>query len=104
MLKVRLKNISTKAESHAMRTETMDGECPEIPREGRCFVIIGEALNPAFKELAVDCGVPSTRMIRTSVVKHVAYDQDRHAFVFETENSSYELTMLDDAQNPFQFS
>lgn len=76
--------VKIKSTHKELRTDEMIGDYQEVPTLGKEFVIFGKPLNPAM----------TTRMIRTTPIQLVCKDSDR--FLFETENSSYELHIMED--------
>jgi hypothetical protein len=70
----------------ALRTEFVEGYC-EQPVVGRCFFIVGEAINPE----------ADGRLVRTSIVQRIDPDGPDGCY-FTTERSTYHLLLLEPAE------
>ena len=90
MLKVKLKKIESMHNN--LRTNEMEGKVTHIPEEGYPFQIFGESLTEG----------ADFRTITTTVVKKSEYKEDSRRFIFKTENSLYELKVLDE-RDPMEY-
>jgi len=84
MLHVKLEQIESSHNN--VRTKEMEGKCTHIPEVGYGFIIFGKSLTP---------GLPFRR-ISTSEIQECSYVEKDRKFLFQTLNSKYELTVLDD--------
>ena len=87
MQKVRLKLMSTtNGNEHALRTESVEGYCIELPTAGERFTVISRPLDPWYQ----------ARVVTTSIVQSVDYPPDGYESMvyFTTENSVYELEVI----------
>lgn len=83
MYKVKLTRI--KSDHSNLRTDTVDGECEELPKTGKSFVMTGPPLNPD----AV------MRVVETSEVLLVDWTEYEDKIIdFNTMNSMYRLEIL----------
>jgi len=77
MYQVNITKLSTTAEAHNMRTESMEGTTDALPTEGRCFRVVGDSLS-------VSGGY---RLLLTSVVRRVSGSVPK--LYIDTCNSRY---------------
>lgn len=74
--------------NHNLRTNTVEGTCNRLPTVGQPFLMFSEPFNKGHEGTHI-------RIIETSVVKLVHEELD-DSVKFETENSLYNLIILED--------
>lgn len=92
MYKVKLWKI--KSSHNNLRTDIIEGECNELPKRGKSFVLFSESLSKSF--------VPSDGLLRhiitTPVTKAIWDGEDQQACLFKTKNSTYVLLVKDEGE------
>lgn len=83
MINVKLTKIES---THSkMRTSEMVGKTGSIPQVGFDIKVFGESLTDSL----------AFRAIHTTEIKEVTYDTKTKIFIFKTQNSTYQLEVLD---------
>lgn len=86
---MRVKLIQLKSKSNTLRTKEIEGYCESFPVYGESFVMYGEPLKKEFKvRLIVTTPV---RMLERKYTKKTK----KYSYIFDTENSTYKLEILE---------
>ena len=83
--KVVLKKIQSNHNN--LRTNEVEGYTLTLPKTGISLVLTGESLTPGM----------TARLVHTTEIKEVEKTSDKE-FVFKTQNSTYQLTVLETVQ------
>lgn len=78
-----------KSNHQNLRTDTIEGQCDDLPAKGRCFMMTAPPLDPA----------SGMRYVHTTPVLELEHDGDKPegigaGIVFTTRNSTYHLLYL----------
>jgi hypothetical protein len=71
-----------------VRTKTIEGKCQHLPEVGYCFAMMAEPLDPSkmFRHFV-------TTPVKSVVIKDIR-SKEGHVYLFETQNSRYELRLM----------
>lgn len=89
MLKVKLKKIESTHNN--LRTDEIEGHTTHIPEVGHGFVLFAPPLEYG-----------NMRTVFTTPAKEVSWVETDRKFLFQTQNSKYELTVIDD-KDPMEY-
>lgn len=82
-----------KSNHQRLRSNVIEGQCTHVPQEGDSFFLFAVPLESG-----------SFRLVNTSPVLLLSYDEKTRTFMFTTKNSEYFLEVLEADKNPMDYT